>query len=254
MGTFPIEEHQADFTEDEYRHLLKMARANYKFVSYDQSATSQRAVIWRHDVDLSMHRATKLAAIEAAEGVAANYFIHLHSEFYHWGEKEIAEKIRKIRDFGHRLGLHFDPGFYGARIENESDFTKFLQHERDLLEFEFGEITAFSIHNPDAGSNWLRFNSDKLAGMFNAYSATLSENFDYCSDSNGYWRFDRLKDVLCTAEAPRLQVLTHPGWWQEQAISPMARVDRSIRGRAEATREQYIRSLEQMGRKNVGLK
>lgn len=253
MGTIPIEEHQADFTEDEYRHLLKLARANYEFVSYDQSATTERAVIWRHDVDLSVHRATKLAAIEAAEGIAAHYFIHLHSEFYHWGEKAITGKIWEIKNLGHRLGLHFDPGYYNGRIQAEADLVEELLRERAMLESEFGEIAMVSFHNPDAGGDWLKFNADLLAGMHNAYGVTVSNNFAYCSDSNGYWRFDRLKEVLQAAEAPRLHVLTHPGWWQEQVISPMARVDRCIQGRAEATRARYICSLNEMGRKNIGL-
>ena len=54
MGTPRIEEHQEDFTEAEYREVLCLAKEKYRFASYDQYASSDRIVIWRHDLELSV--------------------------------------------------------------------------------------------------------------------------------------------------------------------------------------------------------
>ena len=61
----------------------------------------------------------------------------------------------------------------------------------------------------------------------------------------------RLGDVLRDATAARLQVLTHPEWWTETAMSPEARVMRCIDGRASANKRWYSDSLAHYGRENV---
>jgi len=43
----------------------------------------------------------------------------------------------------------------------------------------------------------------------------------------------------------RLQVLTHPAWWQDEPMSPMARVNRCIDGRAEKTRRKYYQLFDE---------
>jgi hypothetical protein len=72
----------------------------------------------------------------------------------------------------------------------------------------------------------------------------------YCSDSNGYWRFRRLKEVLTQATDPCLQVLTHPGWWQDGIMPPRQRIFRSAYGRAAATLRDYDSGLEVHDRLN----
>ena len=49
-----------------------------------------------------------LAKIENELGVKATYFLKLHSEFYNLFEKSIFEKVLKIIEFGHNIGLHFE--------------------------------------------------------------------------------------------------------------------------------------------------
>ena len=252
MGPAQVEDHQVDFTEDHYGHLLRQAKAQYRFASFDEYDSSERIVVWRHDVDLSAHRAYRLSQIEAEAGVIATYFIHLHSEFYHWGEKLTSDLIQKIQSFGHHLGLHFDPSYYMGSINNENDLVTYLLREKGMLEREFGKIRAFSLHNPDVGGQWLQYDKDVLAGMVNTYGRTISENFTYCSDSNGYWRHSRLNDLLKMGNEERLHVLTHPGWWQEVPMSPMDRIDHCIDRRSESVRSRYVNFMRENGRRNIG--
>lgn len=254
MTKLKMHDHKADFTEVNYRHLLTLAQKNYRFIQLHEAFAegSSPVLIWRHDLDFSIHRALSLAKIEAEGEVSTTYLIHLHSQFYHWGEKIIADKIREIMALGHDIGLHFDPGFYQERIQSENDLLKWLAWEKRLLETEFEqEIKVFSWHNPDVGGKWLSLDADYMAGMVNAYGKSLREQFGYCSDSNGYWRFERLEDVLRNGRHCKLHVLTHPGWWQDEVMPPRQRIHRCIDGRADNLKTTYDQLLQNFGRLNI---
>lgn len=240
-----------DFTEAKYHALLKLAKANWNLIGFADYRLAGRCCLWRHDIDHSVHRAYRLAKIEAEENIKTTYFIHLHNEFYNFLEAEIAELIFKISDLGHDLGLHFDPKFYSERFANKEDLTCWLKFEQEILEKTFQvKIQAFSFHQPDVG-NWLNIDQDEIGGMVNAYGKYLRLNYGYCSDSNGYWRFSRLQDVLQTAEDEKIHILTHPEWWTPEPMSPRDRISRCIAGRAEKQHQQYDSILYKEGRKNI---
>jgi hypothetical protein len=240
---------EEDFTEDRYRELIRRARRHYRFEPFGTSCAEPH-VLWRHDLDHSVHRALALARIEAEEGVAATYFVLLRSEYYNPLERAISDRLHEIASLGHRIGLHFDASFWELR--DDEQLADRLAFERRLLEDLTGsEVGAFSFHVPEVGGA-LRFDDDVIAGMVNAYGRTLRERYPYVSDSNGYWRFRRLHDVIAAHEEPRLQVLTHPEWWVPAPMSPSARIDRAIHGRARSVRAEYDALLASLGRVNVG--
>ena len=43
--------------------------------------------------------------------------------------------------------------------------------------------------------------------------------FKYCSDGNGYWRFERLTEFI-NKNKNHIHVLTPSIWWQSEAMSP----------------------------------
>lgn len=243
--------HFEDFTEAEYRRLIRLAKAKWTFIDIVDYKQPGSVCLWRHDLDLSVHRAYRIAQIEREEGVKATYFIHLHSEFYNPLEAENVRLLKEIRDMGHQLALHFDPNFYSSMLNQPEDLLSFLELERVTIEKFFRtEVCAFSWHNPDIG-NWLELGHDKIGGLINTYGSYFRENYGYCSDSNGYWRYRRLCDVLETAMDKKLQVLTHPGWWVPTAMSPRERISRCINGRAKNQSERYDQLLAENGRMNV---
>jgi len=237
-----------DFTIEHYRLLLQLAIKNYKVVSYANIPWGERFVLWRHDMDYSMNRGLALARIEAELGVKATYFINPHSEFYNIAESGQHSVIQEIISLGHDLGLHFDAAFY--EIQSEQDLSKRIQQDVTYIQQLFQKLpTAFSFHNPSAPH--LTFESDYYGGSLNCYSKRFKSAVPYCSDSNGYWRFRRLFDVLSEATDPCLQVLTHPGWWQTKPMPPRQRIARAVYGRSVDTLRFYDKGLEKDGRKNL---
>ena len=73
--------HFADFTTEKYREVINLTKQSYVFRNYTNFDKKEKFVLWRHDVDFSVHRSFGLAKIENEEGVSATYFIHLHSEW-----------------------------------------------------------------------------------------------------------------------------------------------------------------------------
>jgi hypothetical protein len=241
---------QDDFTISNYSKLIDIAKKNYQFNNFEQKTHKPKlpSVLWRHDVDYSVHNAYELAKIEASKDVIATYFFQLGSEFYNIFEYEIKKLIQDIASLGHSIGLHFDPSVY--QIKAKKDLEEKMQFERNILRNLLDvSIDVVSFHNPTP--EILNYDDYELSGMINTYSKFYKKNYGYCSDSNGYWRFLRLEEVLESKEYDLLQVLTHPAWWQKDILHPRERIERCIIGRAKAVSYNYDMILKKFNRQNI---
>ncbi|RAZ38562.1 hypothetical protein [Campylobacter hyointestinalis] len=54
--------YESDFTEQNYQNILKKILSDTIF--YDEICNRDKFVLWRHDVDFSIHRAYALAVLE----------------------------------------------------------------------------------------------------------------------------------------------------------------------------------------------
>ena len=63
-------------------------------------------VLLRHDVDLSLEAALAMAAVEADADVSSTYFLMTESVFYNLASTEGVSAIARLRELGHRVGLH----------------------------------------------------------------------------------------------------------------------------------------------------
>jgi hypothetical protein len=239
----------ADFTETGYREMLRLARSHYRFARYHDGGAG-RHVLWRHDIDVSMHRALRLAEIEAEEGCRATYFLFLRCPFYNL-LNEVARTLgRRIVALGHDIGLHFDPAQYQQGLSRTA-LIDAIAAERDLLEREFGTApVAISFHNFAVLGEPMP-EDEMVGGLVNAYSKRLRDTYGYISDSNCVWRHRRLKAVLEAAEEERLQVLTHPECWTPEAMAPRQRIQRAIDGYAQAVGRAYDDALARFNRPNL---
>jgi hypothetical protein len=237
-----------DFTRENYRALLRLAKQGWQFVDYNRVLLEDKCILWRHDCDYSMHAARKLAEIEAEENVSATYFLRMRSEMYNLFEHEIARCVHDIIDAGHEIGLHFDGCLTG--LSSPAEMEARLMHDKIVFESMIGKkVEVFSFHNPDAFA--LSCEDWSYVGMINTYAACFKSEIGYCSDSNGYWRYARLEDVLVAKSHSKLQVLTHPEWWQDEPMAPRARIQRCLEGRLNAVANFYDGHLLEHGRANV---
>ena len=240
--------HFSDFTHSNYSRLIQLAKERFEFTTYDDFEGQAGFVLWRHDVDFSISCAHTLASLENELDVVATYFLYLHSEFYNLIGETTARLVREIVAMGHRIGLHFSPAFYDLTSEAELDI--FLAREKEILSNIFGvDIGVFSFHNPN--ELILSWDRKSYANLKNTYSKTFKTDISYCSDSNGYWRYARLEEVLRDPSVRCLQVLTHPGWWQKQSLSPRDRINNILKIHTESVQKNYDIGLEVDKRLNI---
>ena len=240
------------FTEKNYRRLLQIAKANNQICNFNEALNIDNGIILRHDIDFSVHRAVALSEIEKSENIQSTFFVHLHSSFYNVMEKEIVTLLKEIIKNGGIIGLHFEPCFYDLKIDEIELLNKMALAEKKILEDICNvEIKHMSFHNPDIGGEWYKIDDMWIGNMMSVYSKFFRDNFEYCSDSNGYWRYKRLEDVLANSNGKKIQVLTHPEWWQKEIMWPYERIKRCVMGRADNNLSNYENLLKSIGRKNI---
>jgi hypothetical protein len=238
----------ASFTETEYRRLLDIAREKYQFCGF-QDSLDHPSVVWRHDVDHSVHRALAVAKLEAERNLRCVYHVLPTSRYYNVLEPEISAMLREIAAIGHEIGLHFDMDAFGEAAEASThEIDRRVAFERDVLATVVGvELRSMSFHNYVLNQRRLH-DRETICGLLNCSSTALAHTYKYVSDSNGMWRYQRLESVLSEPPCRRLHVLTHPEWWTPEPMSPILRLRRLVDGRARANFDFYVRQLRRDGR------
>lgn len=220
-----------DFTLENYQRLIKLAiEKGFQFLVFsDEFESHRKDILWRHDVEFEPDVALKMAVIEKNLGVKANYFFQIHSQYYNLFDAHYTEVFHKILNLGHNVGLHFDSHYYN--IEDESQLNKYIKLDCDYFEAVLGvKIDSYSFHNTNAFTQSCQ--KYTYGGLINVYSTFFKEKYKYCGDSLGYWRFDRLEDVLNDDGVMHLQVLTHDANWTEEILSPRKRVRKFVDDKA----------------------
>lgn len=239
-----------DFTLKNYQRLISLAlEKGFTFISYtDEFVEERKDVLWRHDVEFEPDVALKMAEIEYVQGVNATYFFQIHSPYYNIFDSHYSEVFHKIHSLNHYVGLHFDSHYYG--ISAESELNKYIELDKTYFEAVFGvRIDAFSFHNTTPFTHTCL--AYKYGGLVNVYSSHFKQKFNYCGDSLGYWRFDRLEDVLNDLGVRHLQVLTHDANWSEEILSPRNRLRKVFFSHAERLFDNQVNGLHEKGLKCI---
>ena len=202
-----------DFSLDHYAELLDAARAGgYRFAHFDRPPDAGD-VLLRHDVDLSLDAALRLAELEAAAGATATYFLMTESVFYNLAAAEGREAIARLRGLGHRVGLH-------------------AVYPRLELDERFDAVVAW--HNPDP-----EYMRAPVEGAVNVMQDGYFDPATYRSDSNQHWRSGCPHDALRESAFPWLQLLTHPEIW----VYPGRTMGETMRAMLDAERERRLGQL-----------
>ena len=170
-----------------YGELLAAAKSGgYRFAFFDREPAAGDLLL-RHDVDLSLDAALVLADLEAEAGAQATYFLMTRSVFYNLASHEGERALARLRELGHRVGLH-------------AVYPKLDLDER------FDRVVAW--HNPDPD-----FMREPLDGAVNVMQQPYFDPDHYRSDSNQHWRSGCPHAELAAGSFEWLQLLTHPEIW-----------------------------------------
>ena len=183
---------RCDFSLDHYRDILEAATAGgYRFAGFDRPPEEGDLII-RHDVDVSLGAAIRMAEIEAAAGAWSTWCLMTRSVFYNLLSREGEYALGRLRELGGRIAHH-------------------AVHPHVDLDERFDPV--FAWHNPD-----LDYLTLPIEGATNVMAAPFYDPERFRSDSNHNWtyrgRASRCPhEELARGELDWLHLLVHPEIW-----------------------------------------
>jgi hypothetical protein len=203
-----------------YEEILEAARTGgYRFARFGRDP-EPGDVFLRHDVDLSLDAALRMAELEAEVGVQTTYLLMTESIFYNLASSEGVAAIGRLRERGHAVGLH-------------------AVHPNAELDGRFDPVVSW--HNPKP-----EYMSEPIPGAANAYAPPYFSPETYRSDSNQSWRSGCPHEELRAGACPWLQILVHPEIW----VYPGETMGDTMRAMVEA---EKARRLEQLADDGIDL-
>jgi hypothetical protein len=201
------------FDLEHYGQLLEAVSAGgYRYSFFDHEPRPGDLLL-RHDVDLSLDAALRLAELEAAAGASATYFLMTQSVFYNLASPEGLRALNRLRELGHAVGLH--AVWPGAELDER-----------------FDPVVAWHNPNPD-------YMSEPLDGVVNVMQAPFFDPDHYRSDSNQRWRYGCPHEQLAHSDFEWLQLLTHPEIW----VYPGDTMRETMSAMLDAERERRLELL-----------
>jgi hypothetical protein len=202
-----------DFSLQHYGELLEAARAGgYRFEAFDHDPVPGDLFL-RHDVDLSLEAAVTIAELEAEAGARATYFLMTESVFYNLASTAGRRTLERLRDLGHRVGLH--------AVSPRAD-----------LDDRFEPVVAWHNPNPE-------YMSRPIDGAQNVMATPFFKPECYRSDSNQSWRHGCPHEELAAGGFEWLQLLTHPEIW----AFPGATMRETMEAMLDADRASRLKQL-----------
>jgi hypothetical protein len=197
-----------------YGELLAAAQAGgYRFADFGDEPQPHDLLL-RHDVDLSLDAAVRMAELEASVGAHAWYFLMRDSMFYNLASAEGTTAIIRLRGLGHRVGAH-------------------LVFPDTQLDERLEPVIAW--HNPDP-----EYMSAELDEGINVMSTRYFDPATYRSDSNQRWRHGCPHEELRAGVFPWLQLLVHPEIWVYDGET----MGETMRSMLDAEKERRLTQLE----------
>jgi hypothetical protein len=196
----------------------------------------------RHDVDVRLDSALRLAELEHARGLRATYFV-LNTAPY-WGKPGLLVALRRLQEFGHEVGWHND--LVSMELVGGANTVEYLHRELARLRAAGVDIVGTAAHGsvwchvlgfdnnafftdfPDVKRPAERIRTAALADFGFEYEAYHLGEDRYYSDS----RFDlqgrrwhpSFLDLTELEPAVKAITLIHPCQWDTSVVAKYARL------------------------------
>lgn len=179
---------------------------DYIFKKFTSKIDNKLNIILRHDVDFDIQYALEMAELEKKNNIFSTYFFLLSSDSYNLISKKNIKNIKSIQNFGHDIGLHYDPQLY-------QDINKGLSYELNIFEQALDiKIKVISFHRPHK----FYLSGKKIIGLnlLHTYEKQFFKKLKYVSDSGGEFKFGHPCNSKEFHNQDSFQLLIHPMWWK----------------------------------------
>jgi hypothetical protein len=235
--------------------LAKARERGFSFVQFRDFLPGalplpQRSIVLRHDVDFAPAYSLEMAELEHAHGVKSTFYVLADGQFYDPMRPEVIRQIRRIRDLGHEIGLHF-----ALSSAVEEDLGREVAFRMSVLGAIAGTpVRSYSQHDPvNAGFATVTLPPGHPPCV-DVSRAIREHELLYVSDSAMMWRKHTFHTAL--EEGRNLCLLAHPHSWLHPRDDYVAMI-RDLEGRevravtdrfdtfVDALTQYYTRRLEE---------
>ncbi len=205
------------FTEEHYKEIVRaFLSAGYRFTCFSSpEAGRPHRIVMRHDVDLSLREALRMARIEAEMGISAVYHVMVTSDAYNPATGGSRAIIEELRSLGHHVGLHVDAKALFGDGDGRPDAGEALLSLFSLARLELGTLDSFSWHRPLTHGMLDGLPEGRLPAHLppDAHAMSQSGVFVTRTDSRRVWRTGCVCSEVPSFEGQPLQLVIHPIWW-----------------------------------------
>ena len=241
---------------DSYKSLLENAvERGYSFHLFDNIQQSVNSCLLRHDIDVSVFAALKMAEVEKELNVKSTYFFMLRSPCYNLFSRKNVEYVKTILKLGHSIGLHYDQGFDELNNVSLEDTTKRIFQEQNILEQEFStSVSAVSFHQPNR-----KILEEKIdcGDLVNTYDKVVLEDYIYFSDSNRSLQMAMdtidFSNSLANLFPQNIQLLIHPMWWVFNGNETIKVWDNALESNIQQMEVQLLETERAFGHKRLSI-
>lgn len=233
------------FTYSYLKTLMEAMKRNFDMhllskVEPGLHMSTQKILFLRHDVDLCLYKAVRIAEIEHDMGIHSTYYVAVDSPMYSLNKMDQAVLVKRIMDLGHEIGLHHIDPISGNGNGTSARLDDDIRSARDKLEQSIGApIGTISFHRP---TREVMEGPLTVEGLTNAYAKELTGS--YISDSAGRWRDgDPLHRVQAGGDR-LLQVLIHPIWWGEEQMEAPDRLQEFFETRTSGMSPEEVEQFD----------
>jgi|TARA_B110000027_G_C16068969_1_gene278103 hypothetical protein len=195
------------FSKSGYIKLLNNLKINYSFVyarDWKKYSTKKNKIILRHDIDFDTSYALEMAKIEYDNKIKSTFFFLMRDDYYDLYSNETYNNIEKIKNYGHKIGIHINPDsykLYKKKVKIINSDIKYFQSFYNI------KIDSISYHQPSV----YNFKDIEFKSKFSSYSQDIMSKYKYFSDSSMNFRDKEFNDFIKSQK--NIQLLIHPIWW-----------------------------------------
>ncbi|WP_135081457.1 hypothetical protein [Terasakiella sp. SH-1] len=210
----------SNFSYAFYETILQYCQTKGEIIplhKFDLGSVDRKTFVWRHDIDIDLRAAVKMAEVEAKLGIKSTYMVIPDSPIYDISSQENKSYINELQALGHEVALHFDIVTAGVTdLKNNEQLEQCIQRDMDKISsITNNRVLSISFHRPIQS---FLHGPSHICGCVNAYAAELMDF--YISDSKGNWRSGNPLERLKKFDGLLGQTLTHPIWWSDKHCSP----------------------------------
>lgn len=225
-----------DFTFSKFEELCKeVSNSDYEKLNIgeylDRKEKPEKCIILRHDVDVKIERALKMAKIESKHGISSTYYLRMTDEVFR------PKLIKRIEELGHEIGYHYEvlDKAKGDKVKAINIFEQELNELRKLC-----RVDTICMH----GNSRTRWNNRDIWNFYNfkdfgikgeAYLSIDFSDMLYLSETGRNWgnKFkvkdniegmigeeilskirstDDIIELINRGEIKNIYLLSHPRW------------------------------------------